>query len=98
MKVKAAFLDRDGVINENLGKHKYLTSWDKFVFRPGAVEGIKLLNAYGYKVIVVTNQSGIARGFMTEEDLTRIHINMQEYLQSQNAIVDGIFHCPHKDG
>ena len=63
---KAAFIDRDGTINANIG---YIDNPDSFKMHSGVAEGIKLLNKDGFKVIIITNQSGIARGFFTEKTL-----------------------------
>jgi len=62
---------------------------------PGVPEGIKLLNKLGLKVIVITNQSGIARGYFTEEDLKRIHERMLDELSKRGARIDAIYYCPH---
>ena len=98
MSDKIAFLDRDGVINEKAPEHDYIKSWNDFHFKQGAIEGIRLLNTKGFKVVVVTNQRGIARGLMSQDDLENIHIKMCEYLQSNNARIDAIFYCPHEKG
>ena len=62
---------------------------------PGVAEGIKLLNEHGFKVVVVTNQSGIARGYFTVRMLARIHDKMQKELAKHGAHVDAIYYCPH---
>jgi D-glycero-D-manno-heptose 1,7-bisphosphate phosphatase len=62
---------------------------------PGAAEGIRLLNEHGYKVVVVTNQSGIARGYFTERMLAEIHDKMITQLAERGAHVDAIYYCPH---
>ena len=67
---KAVFIDRDGTINVNV---EYLDNPDNFQMYPGVAEGIKLLKENGFKIIVVTNQSGIARGYFSEETLEKIH-------------------------
>lgn len=88
----AAFLDRDGVINED----------DHFVFRPealrfvpGAPEAIRRLNEAGYLVIVVTNQSGIARGLFDEADLARFHDHLGAELTLRGARIDAFYACPY---
>ena len=91
---KAVFLDRDGVINRKL-EDDYVKKWDEFCFLPGVFEAIKTIKEKGYLVIVVTNQRGIARGFMTEKDLEEIHQKMQKELKKHGAQVDDIFYCPH---
>ena len=93
MKVQpAVFLDRDGTLNEDRG---YVTTLDEFVLLPGVCEGIARLNECGFLVIVVTNQSAIARGFMTEKDLLRIHEHFAEQLHEAGAHVNGWYVCPH---
>ncbi len=91
---KAAFLDRDGTINRML-EGDYVKTWEEFQFLPGAAEAIRTLKAKGYLVIIVTNQSGISRGIMTEEDLREVHRRMREELAATGAQIDGIVHCPH---
>ena len=64
-KYKAIFLDRDGVINEDYG---YVHSWDNFQFCDGAINALKILNSLDFKLIIITNQSGISRGIFSDED------------------------------
>jgi histidinol-phosphate phosphatase family protein len=89
---RAVFLDRDGTISRDV---PYCSQPDDFELLSGAAEGIKLLNEYGFKVVVVTNQSGIARGYFTEGMLARIHDKMQKELAKHGARVDAIYYCPH---
>lgn len=91
---KAVFLDRDGVINR-LIVDGYVTTWDEFIFNEGVIEAIKELNEAGFKVIIVTNQSGINRGIMTEQSLLDIHSRMVEEVEKAGAHIDGIYYCPH---
>jgi len=91
---KAVFLDRDGVINRKL-ENDYVKKWDEFCFLPGVFSAIEAIREKGYLVIVVTNQRGIAKGLMTEEDLEEIHRKMQKELKKHRAQVDDIFYCPH---
>ena len=88
----AVFVDRDGTICRDV---HYMSSPDQFELLPGVAEGIALLNGLGLKVIVVTNQSGIARGYFTEEDLHRIHQHMIRILSGKGARIDAIYYCPH---
>lgn len=92
---KTVFLDRDGVINKKMPEGDYVKNWDEFEFLPGAIEAVKLLNQNGYQVYVITNQRGIARGLMTEEDLDDIHQKMQRELKRQSVNIDDIYYCPH---
>lgn len=89
---KAVFLDRDGVIIQDVG---YLNDCAKIEFLPRVGEAIKLLNQNGFKVIVVTNQSGVARGYFTEETVQEINRNTQECLARQGAFINKTYYCPH---
>jgi len=89
---RAVFLDRDGTIIEDTG---YLDECSKIRFLPRVSEAIKLLNENGFKVIITTNQSGVARGYFTEEALQEINRYIRESLAKRRAIIDGIYYCPH---
>lgn len=91
----ALFLDRDGVINVD---HGYIGSWDRFDFLPGIAQVIAAANAAGRAVVVVTNQSGVARGYFSLADVTRLHAQMQEALARDGARIDRIEVCPHLPG
>lgn len=92
---KAIFLDRDGVINKNMPIHDYVKTWDEFEFLPGAIAGLKSLNQQGYKIFIITNQGGIGRGLMTENDLTIIHDQMLKELREEGITITGVYYCPH---
>ncbi len=89
---RAVFLDRDGTIAEDV---PYCSRVEDFMILPTVPQGIRLLNEQGFKVVVVTNQSGIARGYFTEETLSLIHQRMKDELAKYNAWVDAIYICPH---
>lgn len=90
---KAVFLDRDNTINRDV---PYCRSPEEFELLPHVPEAIYLLNEAGFKVVVITNQSGIGRGYFTREDLRRVHVKMCNELWKQGgASVDGIYFCPH---
>lgn len=91
-KNKAVFLDRDGVINRDI---PYCSCPEDFELLPGVIEGILHFNKKGFKVVVVTNQSGIARGYLTEDMLLKIHNKMCSELAKHGACIDAIYHCPH---
>lgn len=91
-KNKAVFIDRDGTINVDV---HYLDAPNKFEMYPGVGEGVKKLKENGFKIIVVTNQSGVARGYFTEKQLFSIHERMKKEIQKFNVILDGIYYCPH---
>ncbi len=88
----AAFLDRDGVLNVDKG---YLFRSEDFEWIPGAIEAVKRLNDRGYLVFVVTNQSGVARGYYGEEDVIRLHNWMNGELAKHGAHIDKFYYCPH---
>jgi len=97
--IKVAFLDRDGVINSNKLNKGYIGSLKYFKWISGAIKAIKFLNEKNYKVVVVTNQSGVARGFFTIKDVKKIHSYIQKKLNENDAKIDGFYFCPfHKDG
>lgn len=89
---RAVFLDRDGTINEEVG---YVNHLDRFHLLPGAGEAIRLLNQNGMKVVVVTNQSGVARGYFPESFVHLVHQEMKDRLRKEGAHLDGIYYCPH---
>ncbi len=91
-KRKAVFLDRDGVINVD---HGYISRWEDFEFIPGAIAGMKLLQDHGYLLIIVTNQSGIARGFFSRDDYRKLTDAYRSFLLVRGVVIDGIYHCPH---
>jgi D-glycero-D-manno-heptose 1,7-bisphosphate phosphatase len=88
----AVFLDRDGTINEEVG---YLDHPERLMLIPGAAEAIRLINASGMKAVVVTNQSGIARGFLDEVVVGTVHDRLRELLLAEGGFLDGIYFCPH---
>jgi D-glycero-D-manno-heptose 1,7-bisphosphate phosphatase len=96
--LSAVFLDRDGVINRKAPEGEYVTSWSGFQFLPGALEGLRRLAASPMALVVVTNQRGVARGRMTEDDLTDIHRRMSAAVTEAGGRLDAIYHCPHEGG
>lgn len=92
---KIIFLDRDGVINKRPPKADYVKSWKEFEFLPGSIEAIRLLNHLGYKIFIISNQSGIAKGKLTKKGLNSIHKNMAKQLKKNSAKIDRIYYCPH---
>jgi D-glycero-D-manno-heptose 1,7-bisphosphate phosphatase len=92
VKRPAVFIDRDGTINEQMG---YVNHISRFVLLPGAAEGIRLLNRHEYLAIIVSNQSGVARGYFPMELIDRVHAHMKNLLAKEGANIDGIFFCPH---
>jgi D-glycero-D-manno-heptose 1,7-bisphosphate phosphatase len=94
---RTVFLDRDGVIN----RHRpgdYVKTWEEFEFLPGACEALRLLTARRVRVVIVTNQRGIARGLFSEEALRAVHQRMLDVVTQSGAAVAGIYFCPHDEG
>jgi D-glycero-D-manno-heptose 1,7-bisphosphate phosphatase len=89
---KAAFIDRDGVINVERG---FLHRVEDFVFLPGAVQSLQWLQAAGYLLVVITNQSGIARGLYSEADYLRLTEYMQQRLLAAGVQLSAVQYCPH---
>jgi len=89
---RAVFLDRDGTVTEEVG---YLTSLDLLRLIRGAGKAIKRLNEAGFKVVLVTNQSGVARGYFPESLVDDAHILLRRMLMEDGALLDGIYYCPH---
>ncbi|MFC2302180.1 MAG: D-glycero-alpha-D-manno-heptose-1,7-bisphosphate 7-phosphatase, partial [Selenomonas artemidis] len=91
-KNKAIFFDRDGTLNVDVD---YLHDPLAFVWTEGAIDAVRWANAHGYLAIVVTNQSGVARGYFPERDVTRLHDWMNAELQKCGAHIDAFYYCPH---
>jgi D,D-heptose 1,7-bisphosphate phosphatase len=92
MSNRAVFLDRDGTIARDV---HYCRRPEDFKLFKDVPFSIKMLNENGYKTVLVTNQSGIARGYFTEETLDRIHQKMKDELAAAGATIDAIYYCPH---
>ena len=91
--MKLVILDRDGVINED--SDDYIKSPDEWVPIPGSLEAVSRLNQAGYRVVVASNQSGLARGLFDIETLNRIHAKMHRRLAAVGGVVEAVFFCPH---
>jgi D-glycero-D-manno-heptose 1,7-bisphosphate phosphatase len=92
MSRKAAFIDRDGVLNE---ERAFVYRIEDFAFVPGAIEALRTLQAAGYLLVVITNQSGIARGLYSEADYLALTARMRERLQAAGVTLDAVEYCPH---
>jgi D,D-heptose 1,7-bisphosphate phosphatase len=88
----AVFLDRDGTINEEVG---YLSRLEDLRLIPRAAEAVRLINQSGMKAVVISNQSGVARGFFTETFVGIVHARLAEMLHQKNAVIDRFYFCPH---
>lgn len=91
----AIILDRDGVLNERAPKAQYIRRPGEFRFLPGALQAMRRLTDVGYRIIVVSNQAGIGRGVMSEQDLAAIHEKMTGEAREAGARIDAIYYCPH---
>lgn len=92
MENKAIFLDRDGTINV---EKNYLYKIEEFEFEKGVIEGLKILQNLGFKLIVISNQSGIARGYYTKEQADKLFEYMVEKLEEEGIIISKVYYCPH---
>lgn len=95
MNARAVFLDRDGTIIEDTG---YVDDTGKVRLLPGAAQAIARFNRAGYLVVIVSNQSGVARGLFDEDTLSTVHQRVESLLTQQGATIDGAYYCPYLDG
>jgi len=91
-KIKAVFLDRDGIINKDIG---YLHKIKDFIFLEWVFASCRHFQKYGYKIVIITNQSGIARGYYSENDLINLNKWMLKKFSNENIQILDVFHCPH---
>ena len=90
--VSTVFLDRDGVINKDFG---YVGNWADFHFCPGALDALQVLSDKHVNIVIVTNQSGIARGYYTEKEYNVLTEKMLDVMQKHGVIISSVYHCPH---
>lgn len=88
----AVFLDRDGTLNEDAG---YLSRCEDLALIPGAVEAVRILNQHALRAIIVSNQSGVARGYLSLDQVRQVNERLEEILEKKGAYLDGIYFCPH---
>jgi D-glycero-D-manno-heptose 1,7-bisphosphate phosphatase len=88
------FLDRDGVINED--SPDYVKNWAEFRLIPGSLEAIARLSGLGYRILVVSNQSGVGRGLIPAATLQQMHENLTAAVKAAGGRIDGFFCCPHR--
>ena len=91
-KNKALFLDRDGVINKNYG---YVFSMKNFVWLKSTKEAIRYAYVKKYLIIIITNQSGVARGLYSENDIKKLHNEINKQLKMRNCKIHDFFYCPY---
>jgi D,D-heptose 1,7-bisphosphate phosphatase len=89
---RAVFMDRDGTINEEVG---YLSKLNQLKIFSSTFEAIRIINESGMKAVVITNQSGVARGFFDEDFVNAVHARINEMLQEEGAFIDRFYYCPH---
>lgn len=94
---KAAFLDRDGVINRKAPEGQYVTRWEEMEFLPGVREAVGLLNHARFFVVVVSNQRCVAKGLITIDDMDSLHARMCHYFTAAGARLDAVYYCPHEN-
>lgn len=95
--MKAIFLDRDGVINKDPGFGGFVKCWEEFEFLPGALLALQQLNQAGYVVVVISNQSGVAKGLYALGDLDVITKNMLKEIEKAGGRIYSVHYCPHQD-
>jgi D-glycero-D-manno-heptose 1,7-bisphosphate phosphatase len=91
---KAVFFDRDGVIN-NTENHYYVYNADDFEINNGIIDGMKILQDAGFKLLVISNQGGISKGVFTKRDTDNVHRFMLDYFRKHAISIDEIYYCPH---
>lgn len=89
---RAVFLDKDGTVVDNVA---YNVDPTRMTLAPGASDGLRVLQSAGYKLIVISNQSGVARGHFAEDALTTVHRRLRELLSTDGVTLDGFYYCPH---
>ncbi|HWB33463.1 MAG TPA: HAD family hydrolase [Acidobacteriaceae bacterium] len=93
--LRTIFLDRDGVLNRKPPEGEYVSEWGRFHLLPGAAEAVARLNRAGLRVLVVSNQRGVALGLYTSQDVDAIHAGLQQILAAYDAHIDAFYFCPH---
>lgn len=95
--IRYVFLDRDGVINRKAPEGEYVSNWSDFHLLPGVESAIASLNRSGRRVIVVTNQRGIALGLYSRADVEALHERLQRHLAARGTHIDAFYYCPHDE-
>jgi D,D-heptose 1,7-bisphosphate phosphatase len=92
---RAIFMDRDGTI---MGDYGHLADPDQVRFLPGVLEGLKRLQMAGFKLIIITSQSGVEQGLLTQEEVEAVHGRIEELAAEEGVFFDGIYYCTHLKG
>lgn len=95
-RVRAVFLDRDGVINRYPGDSEYVKSWSKFHFLPKVKPALKRLSAKGFQIFIISNQAGVSKGIYSKESLDLITKNMLKELNNHKIDIAGVYYCTHR--
>ena len=93
---KAIFLDRDGVINSDVG-HYYIYKLEDFIINKGIVNSLKRFQESGYKLLIISNQGGVAKGIYSCDDVNKIHVYLKEKLAEHGVFLQEIYYCPHHE-
>lgn len=94
--MKIIFLDRDGVINK-AAMEGYIENWEEFEFLPGSLKALRILTENNYRIFVASNQSGVAKGLYTQEDLSDITKRMNDIVKQHGGRIEDVIYCPHRD-
>ena len=100
MMPKAIFIDRDGVINKDPGgwtKYDYVTDWKEFFFIPGALEALRILKESGIRVVVISNQAGVNKGYFSREELDTVNKKMVDEIEKEGGRLEEVYYCVHTD-
>ena len=92
------FLDRDGVLNRKAPPDQYIRNWTEFHWLPGALDALRRLHGAGLRLLLATNQQGIAKGVMSQADVDDIHRRLKEDVARAGGMIDGVYVCPHLAG
>ena len=96
VKSQAVFLDRDGVINAD--RTDFVKSWEEFEFLPSSLEALAALATSSYRIVILTNQSGVGRGLLSETTLRQMHQRMMDRIHESGGRIDALYYCPHAPG
>lgn len=92
---RALFLDRDGVINVS-PRSRFITDWKQFQFCKGTLQALRMIRRHGFRVIIISNQSGVGRGIMSRTQLTEITDKMKKTIQQAGGKLDAVYYCTHR--